>query len=109
MGRLEPSEQGRNVPGMPTLTIPAADSKAPQWEALKTLVQAGQLDVALVIRVYSAGDELAEFGPGQAGPERCETVLYLTDDDQPRTAVHLPSGKWKTRPGWSVGSRVEAR
>ncbi len=100
-----PSSDGRNVPDMPTLTLPAADSKAPQWEALKGLVQAGHLDVCQVVRVYSAGDELAELGPGQAGPERCETALYLTDDGQPRTAVHLPSGKWTTRPGWSVESR----
>lgn len=104
MGRLTPSGDRSSVPSMPTLTVPATDSKAPQWEALKTLIQAGQLDVCRVFRVYAAGDPLTEWVPGQAGPEPAETVLYLTDDDQPRTAVLLPSGKWATRAGWSVGS-----
>ncbi len=105
MGLLEPSGGRRNVHGMPTLTLPAVDSKAPQWEALKQLVQAGHLDVTQVVRVYAAGDALAERAPGQAGPEPVETVLYIDEHDQPRTALHLPSGKWTTRAGWSVVSR----
>jgi hypothetical protein len=107
VGKLEPkpSGDGGSLDDMPTLTIPAAESSAPHWEALKDLVQAGHYEVRQIFRLYPAGDELAELGPGQAGPVRCETVLYLDDDDQPRTAVHLPSGKWKTRSGWSVESR----
>lgn len=105
MGLLEPSDKGRNVPAMPTLTLPAAESKAPQWEALKQLVQAGHFDVCQVIKIYAAGDPLAERAPGQAGPEPVETILYIDEHDQPRTALHLPSGKWATRAGWSVESR----
>lgn len=94
-----PSDDGRSVPDMTTLTVPHADSKAPQWDALKQLIGTG-VDCLQVFRVYAVGDALAERVPSQVGPVSAETVLYLDSRSRPRTATRLPDGEWTSRPGW---------
>lgn len=87
---------------VPTITLPASTEHPEHWSVVQTLLRAGE-DIGRVIRLYGAGDVLAERDAG--GTPR-ETALFLTVADRPRTALLLPKGAVSCRDGWGAPPRA---
>lgn len=85
------------------MPLPDPNSKAPFVSAIKRICRTG-VQVTKVVRVYSAGEELAECNT-EGTP--CDTVLFLDEHEHPKLALLQPGGTVEVHPGWSLRPTVD--